>query len=283
MVKSTLFYQYLGNCFEQMQKSVKEYPGSKDLQALFRFRVCIKKIRACLQCIEYFEGKESFSHTRKGFKKFFRKGGELRELQLYNEWFRRHHLLRFAKLIGLHSDIARLDHRFIKAIDETLSRIKHEENHITPFARKLSQEKVKDYYLELLKETYPVMCEKDPNQWHQVRKKLKRVLYARHWQEGEALRILSKRQAEYLDELQHLIGYWHDNRVMISWLSDQRANKESENKGKDSHHVLAGFSKALQVLEATQLRHQERVVSKLNHCEKILGPLKGRLSKATNP
>ena len=231
-------------------------------------------------CMEEYEGKKEFRPTRAGLKKIFRLGGKLREMQLYENWFRQNSLLRFARQIELVKKVTGKDREFTSRIDDYYKWIKDQEHFLLSRARKRSQKEVYCFYLELLKENMDRLCQKHPDNWHRQRKECKRVLYARHWQDTAGLDILSKKQAVYLDRLQHLIGFWHDNEEMIKWIGEQKETYEKKN-GENSGAVTEGFRKAINILEQKPNRYRETLDYKLGICDKVLAPTVLRLNKET--
>ncbi len=112
-----------------------------------------------------------------------------------------------------------------------------------------------------------------------MRKEFKRILYARHWQDEQAMRLLSKKQALFLDQLQHLIGDWHDNEDMIAWLiKEQSDTKSGTPLEKRRAEVL--FAKAFLLLKTREARFYQQVLLKQKRCNVIMQPLFTRLKRA---
>jgi hypothetical protein len=229
-------------------------------------------------CMEAYEGKKAFKSTRGGLKKIFRLGGKLREMQLYENWFRQNGLLRFARQIELVRKVTGKDEAFTQRVDDYFKWIKDEEKLLLSQARKRSQKEVYCFYLDLLEGTLDKLCRKDPDNWHRQRKKCKRVLYARHWQDSPGLQILSKKQAIYLDRLQHLIGFWHDNEEMIKWIREQKSIYEKKS-AVNREEVSEGFRKATQILELKSGHYRKNLDYKLSRCDQVLAPTASRLKK----
>lgn len=288
MPKSDYFYNYLIVCFDRLMQSREEYVKTYNHEHLFRFRVEIKKIRACLKCIEHYYGKKEFQKARKQFKKIFSQAGKLRELQLYQSWLRKHHLLQLTKIIKLPEEIKERQEDFAKDSHKIISIIKENRKLILRYAAKLSQEEVYRFYVRILKERLELLQEElEEGKWHTTRKQIKQLRYARNWQDEKAKRILSNTQTRFLDQLQHLIGFWHDNEVMKKWLQEKQ--KESGVKSSSAFKKTSinnlnqtngqAFSKAYEFMEALKKKTGAIVKNKSKMSGKILHPLAQRLNR----
>src|SRR5687767_1318896 len=288
MPKSEYFYNYLIVCFDRLMQSREEYIKTYNHEHLFRFRVEIKKIRACLKCIEHYYGKKEFHKARKQFKKIFSQAGILRELQLYQSWLRKHHLLQLTKIIKIPEEIKERQEDFSGDSDKIISIIKENRKLILRYAAKLSQEEVYRFYIKILKERLELLQEElEEGKWHKTRKQIKQLRYARNWQDEKAKRILSNTQTRFLDQLQHLIGFWHDNEVMKKWLQEKQkeSDKEISSFAKKtslaSSNQIAGqaFSRAYDFMEVIKKKTRVLVKNKSKMSRKILRPLAQRLNR----
>lgn len=270
---SALFNKYAEDCFDRMLKSLEVYPGSGDNAHLSRFRVSIKKIRVCLACIEYYKG-DKIHHIRHTLREYFQQGGDLRALKIYQDWFRKNNLKRLEKITGIDSQISKMDEDFIQGMDRMVPGIEKIQKEITRHSDRIDQERVYHYYTWLIRTGLPLPLGKPAREkWHRLRKKIKRILYARHWQDKQGLKLVSKGQAVFLDDLQHLFGFWHDNEEMIGWLE-----KEMKKKSSDASSKLA-FKRALTLLRASSEKFAARVTAKLKRGDLVLRTLEKRLAK----
>lgn len=288
MRKSEYFYNYLIVCFDRLMQSREEYIKTYNHEHLFRFRVEIKKIRACLRCIEHNYGKKEFHKARKQFKKIFTQAGKLRELQLYQSWFRKHHLLQLTKIIKLPEEIKERQEDFAGDSDKIISIIKENRKLILRYAARLSQEEVYRFYIKIMKERLELLQEElEEGKWHKTRKQIKQLRYARNWQDEKAKRILSNTQTRFLDQLQHLIGFWHDNEVMKKWLQEKQKESGKEISSFAKKTSLASskqianqvFLKAYQFMEVIKKKTGALVKNKSKMSGKILRPLAQRLNR----
>jgi CHAD domain-containing protein len=77
------FSEYYSNTFMKLEKQLKKAKESFDEEAIHKFRVSVKYIRALHQLTEILsQGKLGAGHQNKLFKKTFQHSGEIREAQL---------------------------------------------------------------------------------------------------------------------------------------------------------------------------------------------------------
>jgi hypothetical protein len=98
------------------------------------------------------------------------------------------------------------------------------------------------------------------------------VRYARKWQDGEGLKLISKRQSDFLDLLQRYFGNWHDNEVMKQWM--QRKAKQYKARGNSQL-----FKRAISIIEEDSKRFIEWSNQLLERAPMILQPLANRLAR----
>lgn len=270
MQDAVLFKLYTTKCFEQLYKSLKNYSGTGDIERLFRARVSIKKIRTCIMCLEYYFGKKEFVSTRHHLKKIFRSGGLLRELIRYRAWFVSKSLVRFATQLELDKQIKDQEQKFLKVREKALDWVLKSQTAFEKQISTLGQEQVFAYYLLMIEERMPLLLKQTgPKSWHKLRKEFKRILYARHWQDKQGLKLLSNTQAAFLDRLQHMIGFWHDNDDMILWLKE-----EVKTQG-----VIDG-TRAFSLLRERGDHWHLKVRERIQQLPVTMRPLKNRLEKS---
>lgn len=278
MQHSKLFISYIDTCFKKFNEGLADYFSSGEVKPLFKMRVSIKKLRASLKCIEHYYGEKKFKKSRKQFKEIFMKGGYLRELRKYEDWCRKHSLIRVATWIRLDDAIKKQEEEFEKIRDKITKWADEIKKLMVDHARKLSQEDVYQFYLLLVEERMSLFFkETKKNNFHAFRKEIKRILYARHWQDERGLQIVSKRQAVFLDQYQHLIGNWHDHEEMGERLRKQKAihvgNRTTANQ-------KAAFEKAFQLIDNTIHQLYEKVLAKQRSCAEIMRPVVKRIENA---
>lgn len=269
----TVFYQYTEDCFKQLLNSLEAYGRGIEKQHLNHYRVCIKKIRVSIACMAG-KNDDHFSGSREHLRKAFRKGGRLREYKLYEDWFRRNHFPALRTLTGIKEEITELNKAFLSDTGKMIKEMKDVRKQVLPPARHLGTDQVYAYYVTLIKNELPLpLGFPAPPEWHLLRKKIKRVLYARHWQEGKGLSLISGNQARFLDRLQRLIGNWHDAEEMIGWLKKSALKKQWTETDK------AQLELPLECLYGRSAYYATQVNEKLVTANAVFRPLVRRLAK----
>lgn len=255
-----------------MYKSLQNYSGTGDIERLFRARVSIKKLRTCIMCLEYYFGKKEFVSTRHHLKRIFRSGGLLRELIRYRRWFVSKRLVRFSSQLELDKQIAEQEQKFLKVREKALDRVLKSKVAFEKHISKLTQEQVFAFYMLLIEERMPLLVKQTgSDRWHKLRKEFKRILYARHWQDEKGLKLLSNKQAIFLDRLQHMIGFWHDNDDMIHWLKEEvKTNR------------VTNGTRAFSLLRERGNHWHQKVKERIQYLPVTMRPLKNRLEKASS-
>ncbi|HMP86789.1 MAG TPA: CHAD domain-containing protein, partial [Lacibacter sp.] len=109
----------------------------------------------------------------------------------------------------------------------------------------------------LKKEISRLQREERPENWHELRKQIKQLLYTWHWLENrQQLLLLSRREYAYYDELQEAIGHWHDLLDIRDWLTNKQFFFHSD------HTVRQSFGRCW-VRLSHDTAQQDRVVRKL--------------------
>lgn len=266
MPRSELFYQYLKKSLDRLEKSHQEYFETGDEPLLFKIRVSIKKIRASIKCLEHYNGLDRYKETRKQLKKIFELGGHLRTLKNYDEWLRRHNLVRLSRQIELPDRIEKREKAFSHAREKNDKIIRDIRKHLLKDAQAISQKQVDHFYLLLLKARIHILMENSPSQkWHAERKEMKRIIYARHWQGPSTVRLLSEAQSAFLNRIQHQIGDWHDHEEMLDWIKKQK--KEYSNSRDNILNKY--FAKAIHIMESMQVRRLKRVMDSRNKSAEV--------------
>jgi len=278
MHHSSLFYSYIEACFKKIQSGLDDYFTSGSVEPLFKIRVSIKKLRVCISCLEYFNGKKDYRDMRSQFKTIFKSGGCLRELKLYNEWFNHNKLTSVATGIELGNLIMKSEIGFSKMKSKVQQVMKAAEKRLLKDARHISQEKLFIFYTNLVQEHLNLFFNKvEKSDWHKQRKKIKRILYARHWQEGRGLAIISRRQAIFLDRFQHEIGDWHDTVAMGCWIAEQMQIHNDKNL--DLRQKMQ-WRKGLKIIESDSKRLSGKVAATQKSCSRVMKPICPRLAVA---
>lgn len=238
---------------------LNRYAQTSDEEALHQFRVSLKKIHAVMQ---YFREKEIHSKKIKQLKRkqkeIFSDAGFIRDAGIRLNWLKQNKMLlllkesllmektqSFRSYFSVH---AKHNSSILDEIKEELVSLTKEEKTSTVFEYSI---KLKETVQQLI--SHKLM----KDDWHELRKLIKQLLYAYHWNRKEdQLKLLKVNELQYFDQLQDAIGAWHDAENLKNWISNEQFFL-SENV-----QVKKQFSSAWKKLNA-EVEQKEKVVEKL--------------------
>ncbi len=193
-------------------RELEKYFHDPQVETLHQFRVEIKKIRAVLFHLEEMPEGKSFKKIHQGVKKIFRKAGEIRELQLEIAWLEKHRKFNLLRLMQYESKLRKLDkyfHRKIPFMLDTFKKVyKKTEHRLSMLTQQQTDQYISKKWQAVL---HPLLSNIGEIHWHETRKGVKQLVYARHWISADT--ILQKKVISIflsLDKLQNAIGNWHD-------------------------------------------------------------------------
>jgi CHAD domain-containing protein len=210
---------------------LRKYEKKKDPEAMHQVRVSMKKIRVYLGFLEtYGRHRKQTRKIHRQLNKFFREAGCMREIQVHLYWLVKHHKQAIASRLKLKSQLRKKENAFIRQIPSIISELDSLfSSAITCHPANLGSGKAKKFLDRSFDHVCRVLFTKPgPEEWHELRKKIKLVLYCRNWLDEEALR--SHVIFSYLSDLDHLqdhIGKWHDllllsHLLQAEWPDDEK-------------------------------------------------------------
>ena len=205
------------------RKSLRLYLREKDAESLHQFRVAIKKIKAVLVMLDKLNALKDLKENYSPYKLIFRYAGSIREQLLQRESA---YPLKKSdpKIIAkLNRDLKRAAPVFLKSASHVLP------GTLKSF-QKLDQQDITPYCKDLLHKLKSKWRKVGNNQgMHKFRKALKQLLYCTHLLKNkERLKILSHKKYELIDELQDLIGQWHDNALLLEKIKKEEIQVDSK-------------------------------------------------------
>lgn len=199
----------------QHQKAVDDlenYFHDPDMEILHEFRVELKKMRAVIFQAEQLAYSKKVKKAHRQIRHIFHKAGQIRELQLESAWLHRHRKFNLLRLMEYDKAIKKADRSFHMEVPEMLHAFKKIREWLDKIFPEITQQKSERYISKKWQDTLQAVLDvKTETGWHETRKKIKQLLYARNWiPEGLILPAPVSRIFKVLDELQSLIGQWHD-------------------------------------------------------------------------
>jgi CHAD domain-containing protein len=216
--------KYFDKEWKEMNAHLQHFLATGDQEALHRFRVQIKKLKAMLSLFGDTSRKPDLLRGFKPIKKIFRSAGNIRDA---------HTNLQLSETYAIKNEIFETDqHRiidegtnefqfngrkYIKDIKETYKQIKKRLPHVKDKA-------IADYYQEHLRHIATNFAVSGFTEDMHTNRKLIKILVYNHKIAEKALNGSLPFNTSYLDKLQEAIGKWHDNVVAEQLFSSPEIN-----------------------------------------------------------
>jgi CHAD domain-containing protein len=221
-------------------------PGKKEIHDL---RINIKKIMALVE-VNKIRGYDAGTLALHGMKSLFRTAGIIRNSQVIIS-----NILQLEadgkKVIRYHRDIIRQTSKqllldlplHLKMVNDFRVEMRSRKlNTISNDLILLYHELKSDYLKKIFKEPL------DPGTLHEGRKQIKHILYLREMIKPSTAKMIPLHY-DHLDELQSMIGKWHDSVVLLDFVREFNMGKKSKGlkvlvqKKKDEFDAIRAFRK----------------------------------------
>ncbi len=212
------FEKYAHREFKSLKKDLKKYLCSREPEVLHQIRVDIKKLKAILgvinDCQKGFKAHKQFIP----FRNIFRRAGDIREADVLTQLLLRYHV-EGIHVAGLSDNGEHLVADFEADMPRFIRIVKRRMNKLKPYLHRVHRINVRRYLRRKKKKVksqlYP---EADMGMIHEVRKAIKEVIYL-----SEADGKLKRKEGEFYDKMQDIIGQLHDKQVLLDWLKNEEA------------------------------------------------------------
>jgi CHAD domain-containing protein len=197
---------------QKAENDLENYFHDPDMEILHEFRVELKKMRAVIFQMEQLTDSKKVKKAHRQIRHIFHKAGQIRELQLESVWLHRHRKFDLLRFMEYDKDIKKADRSFHLEVPEMLHSFKKIRKWLEKIFPEVTEQKSDLYITEKWQGTLrAVMAVKTESVWHETRKEIKQLLYARNWI-PEAIVLSHQVNGIFLalDNLQSLIGQWHD-------------------------------------------------------------------------
>lgn len=260
MMKTTAklkkFYLHQVDTIEAILRKSGHDFTAEDLHTL---RVCIKKIKAVLSFLRFFDPDFNKDKYFKPYENLFRQAGEVREIQIQQALLRKYEsnplLAKYFEALSLDFSIHQA--AFAKLIDRKLrKKIKTNAKKVEAFFPKAAQQLMTKYLLEEQASIHKLikadqLAKKDV---HDLRKQIKDIYYLQKIFQPKNKRLV------IADDFQELLGQWHDLRVVAKDIL----------KGAQNHKLQPDEIKALMALRKKILTSSDRQLAKIERTRKTV-------------
>lgn len=254
-----LLKKYTSGQMDAAIEWLEKFVQTSDEEALHQFRVSLKKIHAVMQYLRENEiYVKNIKQLKRKQKEIFSDAGFIRDAEIRLNWLRQNKMLLLQKesllmektqsFRNYFSAQAKHNSSILNEIKEELVSLTQEEKAATVF----------EYSIKLKATVQQFISHKlIIDDWHELRKLIKQLLYAYHWNRKEdQLKLLKVNELHYFDQLQDAIGAWHDAENMKTWFSNEQFFLS------ESVQVKKQFSSAWKKL-LTEIEQKEKVVVRL--------------------
>jgi len=210
-----------------MTANLKAFFETEDQEALHKFRVGIKKLRAMLYLFEIADTDSSLMKSFKPVRKIFKHAGVIRDAHIN---------LLLAKQYKLKNDLFESSQRqviesgiidFRTNSEEYFKTLKDGHKKIRKQLNKLSDKDIAGYYQQQLEQVAANMAVLQFNEDLHTSRKLIKILIYNKKLAVDALEGTITLNLAYLDKLQETIGKWHDNIVTADLFAQPEFNDKA--------------------------------------------------------
>lgn len=204
---------------------LNRYAQTADEEALHQFRVSLKRIHAVMQ---YFREKEihlkKIKQLKRKQREIFSEAGFLRDAEIRLNWLKQNKMFLLQKESLLMEKTQSFRNYFSAHAKQNSSILNEIKEELVSLAKEEKEAVVFEYSIKLKETVQQFISHKLlMDDWHELRKQIKQLLYAWHWNRKEdQLKLLKVNELHYFDQLQDAIGAWHDAENLKEWFSNEQ-------------------------------------------------------------
>ncbi|PSL36161.1 CHAD domain-containing protein [Chitinophaga ginsengisoli] len=248
MLKKKRQRKYLVKRCLELRSQVHAFAGSGDQEALHKLRVEIKKLKAFSKLTKLYKGEKEIT-IKKNIRKIFHRAGLIREANINLQMIKQFDIHQPAFNTEAKDTIRQETAKFRLYRTHYNDDIRNTAVSFLNSLRPVHNHDIKHWVNRQLKKIAEVVTTTSTDQLHEARKRIKNLVYVHD--------ILQKRLAaaltlniDYLDQLQDVIGKWHDTAVAVELLTAHNSGskakitalqKEHDKADKAIHTIGDGF------------------------------------------
>ncbi len=217
-----LLEDYSKKQYKQVLYQLNNYVLTGDAEAMHQMRVALKKIRSVMKFFEVSTHHRKLKKLKKKLRILFSSGGAIRDLQVIACWLKENHFPELLKHSKSLLQLPALHQLFVEQYGSYQSIINAVNAALTVQAKSDKPVSIEKYAFLLRENIETAVPGIEPEQWHDLRKKIKQLLYCYHWlTPGKQLKLMHVAIYKYYDALQEAIGNWHDAIHIKNWLETE--------------------------------------------------------------
>jgi CHAD domain-containing protein len=218
-LKAATGKKHLDKLWNEMTTHFKLFVDAGDQEELHKFRVAAKRIRSFLTLIQNCNNDDRFLKNLEPVIKIFKQAGIIREAYLETQILEQYQLTAVDFSGEQHrlltTNMIELRHYAKKDLKMFAQVSRYMSNHVSGID---NEDIIVFYHRQLYQIAHTLARRKFDEQLHTCRKKIKHLLYNYKTIGKKSIAKISLNIA-YFDELQKLIGDWHDKLALLDLLS----------------------------------------------------------------
>lgn len=212
-----------------MRSSLSAFARSGDQQELHKLRVELKRIKAFIKLVQLYRGRKQVTIHLRSIRELFHHAGIIREADLNLQMMKQFHISQPAVKAKAGLILRQEPGKFQSHVSHYDDIIKDMVRSLQKLLRPLRDRKLTGWVNRQLKKIAAVVTIVQTDQLHSARKRIKNLRYIYEICSNR-LKARLALNADYLDQLQDLIGKWHDADVAVRLLD---AHNTENKKGLD--------------------------------------------------
>lgn len=223
MLKKKTIKNFIKKRLQNVAAQIQQYCTTKDGECLHQLRVEIKKTDAVISLMNECANKKHQTN-KKLLDSLFKDAGEIR-LAFVNIQLMKEHAIADESFINQQNDIIESSsNNFCTEVDNYNALLQKAEKKILKNTTNIDKAAIKNFYKkEIKKLSKAFSTPPDEEQLHNIRKRLKTLLYI-FYMLPKKLQSSIKLNVTYVDELQEMIGQWHDAVAAIALIKTAAAH-----------------------------------------------------------
>ena len=214
--------KHLKSIGKSMLRHLQAYYDTLDAEELRRFRVQVKKLKALLAMVQHESTAINGSKNLKLIRSVYQHAGQIRSGHLHLALLEKYTLATPAFMQLLENTVKRETDEFNTCHKDYLKLLRKQFKSLNGVLQEVKGRVVLVRYKKQLKhlDHFFVKAYWTPEKLHKSRKKIKNLMYLY----GILPKSLTRKlclNIDYLDQLQEILGAWHDVRATFEWLKKE--------------------------------------------------------------
>lgn len=243
MLKRKRQRKYLLKRQLDIQHQLHDFAESRSPEALHKLRVEIKKIKAIMKL---YKDEKKTAIELKPAREMFQHAGVIREAGINLQIVKQFHISYPAFTANAKRIVQKESEKFSLDMVHYDKQIGSMIRSLMKLLHPIRNSDIKDWVTRQLRKIAAIVTTSSTDKFHQARKKIKNLIYV-HGIFHKQLAAVLPVNIDYLDQLQDIIGKWHDTEVAVELLGGHHSanigklQKEKDRVENAIHAIGNGF------------------------------------------